>query len=610
VQLQHEEESGSLEQVSFSLLLIRALDKRWTGTLLIDPPSGHQQLIQIDRGLICRVVVPDGYARLGDIMVEAGVVLDKELQEALSDERLLGQALADAEVIDEKTLQRALVLQLLKRLERIFGFPVATTWSFGSELSAFEEMPPGVRIDTLRVLWAGITAHGEMGNWLTASVKRIGESRFKVRKDVNMRRFGFTGDARKLVRVIRDERVNVSALVELAIAPEEVVHHIVYLMAITRYLDFSPVGKSDGSLPVPSPRLDSSEDMPSISEEVTIDEAVSSSDAPPDSSATSSQDTKPSRRVARIRLRRVAMSAAAPDPPGSGEPTAPLRSSPGASSTKSSSSDGDVSSNAAAPSDAGRDTLLSDVRGRLARLEGESAFASLDVEPESLEGKSEDEITEFLWTAFETAAKRWNPDNCPNDLSELAEGMAKIYRTMGEAFATLVDPALRPAAMEALRRTNKFSELPSTMRSEGSAPPPVEEEAPPSGERAVQGDLSPTELHARALTALSEQRADEALRLVRAACDAEPDNPDFLSSSVWIRASMERPDLKLLVLDLDDVLRSHRDHVTARYYRGVLRRRLGNDSAAKSDFERVLEMDPGHAGARNQLRDVTKAMSR
>ena len=136
---------------------------------------------------------PGGCARLGELTVKAGVVMEAELQNALTrDDVLLGQALVEAGVLDDQTLQRALVLQLLRRLERLFGLPVKTAWSFEAKVDAFEGLPPGVRIDTLRVLWAGITAHGEMGPWLEASLRRIGESPFKVRHDVNLRRFGFT----------------------------------------------------------------------------------------------------------------------------------------------------------------------------------------------------------------------------------------------------------------------------------------------------------------------------------------------------------------------------------------------------------------------------------
>jgi tetratricopeptide (TPR) repeat protein len=131
---------------------------------------------------------------------------------------------------------------------------------------------------------------------------------------------------------------------------------------------------------------------------------------------------------------------------------------------------------------------------------------------------------------------------------------------------------------------------------------------PSSGARPVDTtQLSAVELHAKALIALSEQRFDEARGYCRSACDLAPDNPDFLASSVWIRASSPRPDTKVLLLDLDGVLREHPDHVQARYYRGVLRRRLGSDSAAARDFDRVLELLPGHAGAASQLAELAKS---
>jgi tetratricopeptide (TPR) repeat protein len=235
----------------------------------------------------------------------------------------------------------------------------------------------------------------------------------------------------------------------------------------------------------------------------------------------------------------------------------------------------------------------------------------LNIEPSALSGHDEDAITDLLWGAFEKASQRWNPDQCPNELKELREGMVKIHTAMGEAFALLVDADRRAEAMATLGQAPTHSVLPKTMRSKSNAPSQDPHPAPPSsGERALEATRSAHELHALALTALAQQRADDALRMVRAACESEPDNPDYLASSVWIRASMERPDLKVLLLDLDDLLRHEPEHVTARYYRGVLRRRLGSDSSAQVDFERVLELDPGHAGARNQLAEVTKRGSR
>ena len=570
--LESVEERGTFEQISFALILVRALDKRWSGTLLVDPPSGGQTALQFERGLVCRAVVPDGFARLGDIVVEAGVVLDDELKQALSDDVLLGEALASASVIDEKMLQRALILQLLKRLERVFGFPVGTSWSYGADVSLFEAMPAGVRIDTLRVLWAGITAHGEMGSWLPASLKRIGASRFRLRRDVNIRRFGFNGDARKLADLVRDERLTVAQLVARDIAPEPVVRSIVYLLAITRHLDFSRAEKDgDVEAPVSSSRRGALDGMPSISED-TLDEPNVAD------GSERSDESKAPRRVARIRLRRVAVSraAAAPDRPGTGVTKAPTPVGVSSADQGRAGSGGDV------------DPFLAQVESRLAELESESPLTLLNVDSKALQACEDDDLTDFLWDAYESAARRWHPDQCPTELAELRDGMAKIYDAMGDAISVLLDPETRDDAVRAFE-----------VAASNAAADPV---SSPGSQPAVAP--SPADLHAQALSTLADDRPAEALSLCQAACKAAPDDPDYRASAVWISACLDRPDLKVLVVRLDELLGQHPEHVTARYYRGMLRRRLGDDVAAKSDFERVIDADADHAGAASQLDEL------
>ncbi|MEM9693702.1 MAG: hypothetical protein AAGA56_14230, partial [Myxococcota bacterium] len=238
-------EGGSLEQISFALLLIRALDKRWSGTLYIDPPALGMHRIQVDRGLVSRILVPDGYARLGEILIEAGVVMPAELETALEAGGVLGEALRRAQLIDGKTLQRALVLQLLKRLVRLFGAPTTARWRYrAGDEESFQNLPEGIRVDTLRVLWAGVSEHGEMGAWLSSTLRRIGESPFRVRRDVNLRRFGFSSDARTIVRFVRDQQCTFRELVERTGLDERLAQLVVYVLAITRHLDFAPAGTS------------------------------------------------------------------------------------------------------------------------------------------------------------------------------------------------------------------------------------------------------------------------------------------------------------------------------------------------------------------------------
>jgi len=605
-------ESGSFEQISFALLLIRALDKRWTGTLVLRSPDDDEHVLQLDRGLVCRVLVPDGYARLGEIVVEAGVVMANELEEALAKGGLLGQALSEARLVDDKTLQRALVLQILKRLVRFFEVASEVRWRFESKVDVFAGMPAGVRIDTLRVLWAGLSQHSEMGGWQQHTLKRIGESPFMVRGDVNLRRFGFTGDARRLVRVVRDERCNLKELAQRELVPDGILKTIIYLLAITRHLDFSPAGSSTT---LAGAQLDESMSDSSIFDESTSSEgSVPPGPAKSESQFESSGENKTAdvpkkpRRVAKIQLRRVKrMRAAAPDLPGTGEHRAP-------SSSQSREPDKrDLESSP--PARGVGEQLATEVRSRLARIELESPFERLGLKPSDLEGQSEDDITEIAWDALDKLSKRWHPDLCEGETAEIQEGMGKVHSALVEAFETLIDPERRKHLMTSPAASKSESgSVPETMRSHDEA---GDDGPPSSGERTAEPpkprpgakhvSVGTSSLHERALVAFAAEKLTEALRLARLACQEAPDNPDYAATAAWVRANMTAPPLRRLVSNLDLVLREHPEHVTARYYRGILRERQDDLEGARQDLERVLKLDPRHDGAAIQLEQIGKA---
>jgi hypothetical protein len=104
--------------------------------------------------------------------------------------------------------------------------------------------------------------------------------------------------------------------------------------------------------------------------------------------------------------------------------------------------------------------------------------------------------------------------------------------------------------------------------------------------------------HARAIDALASGHPDEALECCHQARKIEPDRVAYAATEVWIRAHLSRPDLKVRELELSMLIVDHATCVSARYYRGIIRGRLGDDVGARRDFEHVLGVAPDHAGAR------------
>jgi hypothetical protein len=109
--------------------------------------------------------------------------------------------------------------------------------------------------------------------------------------------------------------------------------------------------------------------------------------------------------------------------------------------------------------------------------------------------------------------------------------------------------------------------------------------------------LSPAEIFWLASECLAERDLEGAVEACEAGKRAAPGDPNLTALGVWARAQLGGADIKVLTVLLDDVLAEHQDHVEARYYRGMLRKRLGDEAGSLHDLRQVLERSPEHEGA-------------
>ena len=136
-----------------------------------------------------------------------------------------------------------------------------------------------------------------------------------------------------------------------------------------------------------------------------------------------------------------------------------------------------------------------------------------------------------------------------------------------------------------------------TLRSQ--AGPPVDPHAPAAPDPLA--GLSLADLVVRARDRLSERDPRGAIAACEAARKAAPGDPDAIALESWARSQLGGADLKRLTVALDEVLNEHEAHVEARFYRALLRKRLGDKGGATSDLRRVLEIVPGHESATREL---------
>jgi len=441
--------SVPLGRVPLDQLLLRSLDRRLTGALVLTDEDGAESVVELLGGLPGRVLVPDEHARLGELLLERGYVTAEELAAALAlPGSLLGEALIAVGAADEPTIKRALVVQVLNRMSRLFGLPSAATWCFFANDARFAGMPPGERVDPLRALAAGLTAHEPDPRRVDAVLALLADAPLVLRSDARVDRFGFQGDSLAVATLILAKQPTFEALLASAVAAPHACRRVVYLLAATRFLQ---QGEHARTAPLPTP---SSPGLPSTDGE-----------APP--------STLGPRRLSRLQLKRVAVS----------------------------------------------------------RVEA----------PDSASGPADDAL-------------------------------------LGDMSAV-------------------------------DAPPSASAPAPSSSVEPPESSLSTAELHDRIAYHLGRAEPQQAHVLCELATQRDPDDLAARSHGLWTRSLLPRPDLKVLTLELDDILLVVPELVAARHYRGMLRRRLGQEPAARQDFERVLLLEPSHGGARAQLAEISAPLS-
>lgn len=438
--------SGDLGRTPFAHLAVYAFDRKLTGALFLNEPSGVEHTVRFARGLAVKIKPSDRYALLGEILVETGALDRKTLEQALATQGLLGDVLMLAGCVDRDTIERAAEEQFVRRMVRLFALSPGTTYRYYDGHSALLDWGAGPSdIDPLALLWAGVRAHGEASALMGPTLATLGDTPLRLHTAATFVRFCLSSAEAEIAGRLCASPISLGALLSLNLGPEMLVKKLVYALMITRQIDFG-----SGVFP-----LGASEQGRS--------------------------------KLARIGLKSQVhrQGAAAPDRPGAGEPQG-LRPKTGPQ-------------------------------------------ARVDVE----------------------AIKQMKapPDEDPPEV-EVREEM------LDDDLAELVAPSEGPS-LDGLRQRIV--------------------------ERFAEGDL------------------DAALAACHAARALAPHDHDLHASSVWIRSKMKAPDLKVLLVELDELLRADDVHVEARYYRALLRRRMGDEAGAEQDLRKLIELYPDHAEAAAEL---------
>ena len=610
---------GDFGRTPLAHLLVYSLDKRLTGVLFLTEPGGVEHVVRLQRGVPVKVRPGYEYALLGEMLVDAGAIDRETLEAALATKGLLGDMLLLAGRVDQDVLERVCKEQFLRRLVMLYGLPPGTVYRYfdgHSELAEWGGEP--AKIDPVSLIWAGIRVNGEASALMEASLAKLGEAPLRLHAQQTVARFGLDENEAPLLECLEAQPTTLAQLAELEVVDLALLRRFAYALLITRQLDLGsgtvPLGAVDHT---PAPK------------------------AAPSAAGTAA--------VAKMVLKSTAyrMGAAAPDMPGDGGErvsVVPRRSRDsrggdnGPPSTRmdppsSSRADPPSSPSLEVPPSTRGETTPSSRSESQTVLRGEAPPAppsrreappSPRVEPPPAPPSR----PEAPPSARAEPPPRPAPPPAPVEEAEALElpedpeddldgGDVTMFRepppsSRSEALSpsSRVQPAPRPPSNEPAAPA--AGPPPSGGAPSPSRPPggPARPSRPPLAE--VDDDIAglpPRELFQLALARLSSRDLTAALVACDLAKCASPEEPDFIVLSVWIRAQMAGADLKVLCVELDEVVTARERNVNARYYRALIRKRMGEREAAVADLKRVLELTPQHVEAKRELGNLEGSLS-
>lgn len=378
---------GTLTTTSFGQLLASLLERRLSGTLVLQHSDGRRSAVLFERGAPAKAKTAEPIEPLGRVLLEQGALSDEIYDQSLAllakERRLHGALLVEHRWLTPEALQRGLEEQLLRKLLWLHSVPPQTLWAFyeGRDFLARWGAEP-TRIEPLTVLWRGARLHAREEE-LERELAALGERLLRLRDQVPLGRFRFTPEEQAIVDVLRARPQPLAQLAASGVAPRGLVRRLVYTLALTRALEL------DGH-PQPPRGV----------------EAPATTDATPRTPTPAAAPVRP-----------------APAEPGA-SPAAPARPAAEAGSAPPEAAPG-------APARGGlpAQEREEELHRLLAEQAGKSHYGVL--------GVPSDASPDRIQAAFFTLAKRYHPDRVAVGTPELKELATRVFARINEAFTTL-----------------------------------------------------------------------------------------------------------------------------------------------------------------------------
>jgi hypothetical protein len=546
---------GTLATRPFVHLLVYARNRRLSGQLELHAPDGRSGTIGLWRGRIHDTRTQPPVAYFGAIAYELGHIdtatLDSTLLEVAKSKRLHGDVLVERGALTPALREAILIEQTCRKIHQLFALPPESSFAFYESKPA--DVEPSFTLDPIRPAWLGVRTNPPVES-VNEVLARFAHTTLRMANEGPIARAGFDAEEAALCEALTWKPMNLAQLRLTSRLPARRVDLLVYLLIVTKCVE--PAAASSPSVPATrtsQPAIPTSHpSMPAMPRTVLQPTGAPSPRDIRTTSTPAMPASVPGARSSESGERHVSMSFRVPSAPA-------IRTSSSGSSPKIAAQAAPVFSPAEL--------------GAVGIAHRASVIASED--PFTVLGLPEGASAEAARAAYFRLAKLWHPDRLTEDLAPFRVEVGTVFEHMTRAHKTLTDPEARRSHL-----ASSSASAPASKRPRNEVVREIEQAL---GKR----DFQTAEIASRELAA-----AD--------ADDAEAQALVAWASTFAGEASEET--LRAAIPALDRALNLDRYCERAHYYRGMLHKRLGNNSAAFRDFARVAQMNPKHVDAQREVR--------
>jgi hypothetical protein len=216
-----------------------AREQRWDGTLVIEEPSHQKLALSFESGGVVKAQVPVSVAPLGQLLVEASVIGQAELDAAAGAAQdhgtWLGEELVTQGLISTAQLSRAMREQLVRRVQWAAARAPESIFGLYAGVDYLESLPRIVGVKPFHLIWR-CAETGTPIEHIERRLSAIPNDPIVLRDSVQqggLTAFGFHGKAADAALVLLKHSPTRSELGTQSGMPPDEVARLLYALAIT-----------------------------------------------------------------------------------------------------------------------------------------------------------------------------------------------------------------------------------------------------------------------------------------------------------------------------------------------------------------------------------------